>query len=75
METISIHTDWIQLDQALKKEGIIGTGGEMAFFLESHVVLLNGKQVTEKRKKLFPGDCLSVQKKKYQIVREIEKSE
>lgn len=71
METIFIHTDWIQLDQALKKEGIIGTGGEMAFFLEQNKVFLNGKKVTEKRKKLYPGDCLSVQKKEYQIVREI----
>ena len=71
METIFIHTDWIQLDQALKKEGIIGTGGEIAFFLEQNKVFLNGKKVTEKRKKLYPGDCLSVQKKDYQIVREI----
>lgn len=71
MEKISIHTDWIQLDQALKKEGIIGTGGEMAFFLENHAVLLNGKKVTEKRKKLFPGDRLVIKKKEYQIVREI----
>ena len=71
METILIHTDWIQLDQALKKEGIIGTGGEMAFFLENNAVLLNGKKVTEKRKKLYPGDYLLVQKKDYQIVREI----
>ena len=71
METILIHTDWIQLDQALKKEGIIGTGGEMAFFLEQNNVFLNGKKVTEKRKKLYPGDRLSVQKKDYQIVREI----
>ena len=71
METIFIHTDWIQLDQALKKEGIIGTGGEMAFFLEQNNVFLNGKKVTEKRKKLYPGDRLSVQKKDYQIVREI----
>ncbi len=71
METIFIHTDWIQLDQALKKEGIIGTGGEIAFFLEQNKVFLNGKKVTEKRKKLYPGDCLSVQEKEYQIVREI----
>lgn len=71
METILIHTDWIQLGQALKKEGIIGTGGEMAFFLENNAVLLNGKKVTEKRKKLYPGDHLLVQKKDYQIVRKI----
>ena len=71
MENIYIHTDWIQLDQALKKEGIIGTSGEITYFLENQIVLLNGKKVTEKRKKLFPGDRLSIQKKEYQIVRKI----
>ena len=71
MENIYIHTDWIQLDQALKKEGIIGTGGEITYFLENQIVLLNGKKVTEKRKKLFPGDRLLIQKKEYQIVRKI----
>lgn len=60
MKTIFIHTEYIQLDQALKKEGIIQTGGEMASFLDGHKVYLNGNHVTAKRKKLFPGDILSI---------------
>lgn len=70
MKTISIHTEYIQLDQALKKEGIISTGGEMAPFLEMHKVLLDGKRVHEKRKKLYPGNILSLDGEKYEIERE-----
>lgn len=70
MKTIGIHTETIQLDQALKKEGIISTGGEIAPFLETHRVLLNGEKVREKRKKLREGDVLQLDKEKYTIVRE-----
>lgn len=70
MKEIGIHTDYIQLDQALKKEGIIGTGGEIAPFLEAHMVLLNGKTIHEKRKKLYQGDVLTLDHEKYRIVKE-----
>lgn len=70
MKTIGIHTETIQLDQALKKEGIISTGGEIAPFLETHRVLLNGEKVREKRKKIREGDVLQLDKEKYTIVRE-----
>lgn len=70
MKTISIHTDYIQLDQALKKEGIISTGGEMAPFLETHKITLNGAPVHEKRKKLRDGDELAIGKDLYRIQRE-----
>lgn len=69
MKTIEIHTDYIQLDQALKKEGIISTGGEIAPYLESHRVSLNGAPVHEKRKKLREGDVLSLDGDEYRIVR------
>lgn len=70
MRTIIIHTDYIQLDQALKKEGIIGTGGEIAPYLETHRVSLNGAPVHEKRKKLRPGDRLTLDRDEYVIARE-----
>lgn len=69
MKTISIHTDTIQLDQALKKEGIISTGGEIAPYLAMHRVTLNGAPVHEKRKKLREGDVLSLDGEEYRIVR------
>lgn len=70
MKKIYIHTDYIQLDQALKKEGIISTGGEIAPYLEMHRVLLSGAPVREKRKKLRPGDMLSLDGDDYLIERE-----
>lgn len=72
MKSIGIHTDYIQLDQALKKEGIIGTGGEIAPFLEMHKVSLNGVKVHEKRKKLHVGDRLKIDRDVYEIVSELE---
>ena len=70
MNTITIHTDTIQLDQALKKEGIISTGGEMAPFLEMHRILLNGSPIHEKRKKIRPGDVLTIDGSNYRIERQ-----
>lgn len=51
MYIIQITGEYIQLDQLLKKEGLIQTGGETAMFLSEHKVSLNGIKVFEKRKK------------------------
>lgn len=60
METISIRTEKIQLDQLLKREGIIETGGQVRFLLEDQMVYLNGSLVTEKRKQIRIGDVLKI---------------
>ena len=56
MEIIEIKTDVIQMDQLLKWAGIIESGGQMKFMIEDQVIKLNQVLVTEKRKKVFPGD-------------------
>ena len=60
METIEIKTDVIQMDQLLKWAGIIESGGQMKFMIEDQVIKLNQVLVTEKRKKVFPGDILEI---------------
>lgn len=60
MENIEIKTDVIQMDQLLKWAGIIESGGQMKFLIEDQVIKLNQVLVTEKRKKVFPGDILEV---------------
>ena len=50
-ETISIHTDYIQLDQLLKYANILITGGQIKELLAEELITLNGTIVTEKRKK------------------------
>ena len=60
METITIRTEKIQLDQLLKKEGIIETGGQVRFLLDDKMVYLNGALVTENRRQIHVGDILKI---------------
>ena len=59
-ETISIHTDYIQLDQLLKYANILTTGGQIKELLSEELITLNGTIVTEKRKKIYPNDVVSI---------------
>ena len=59
-ETISIHTDYIQLDQLLKYANILATGGQIKELLAEELITLNGNIVTEKRKKIYPNDVVSI---------------
>lgn len=68
MYIIQITGEYIQLDQLLKKEGLIQTGGETAIFLSEHKVSLNGIKVFEKRKKIRSGDALTIDENVYRIV-------
>ena len=70
MEKAEIKGDYIQLDQFLKRENRIASGGETGFFLEEHDVRLNGEKVREKRKKLRPGDILEIDGKSCEIIGE-----
>lgn len=68
MKKIEIFGEYIQLDQILKKLDFISSGGETGMFLQSHSILLNGQRVSEKRKKIRPGDILQIDEESYQIV-------
>ena len=59
-ETISIHTDYIQLDQLLKYANILATGGQIKELLAEELITLNGTIVTEKRKKIYPNDVVTI---------------
>ena len=47
------------IDQLLKLEGIIETGGQIKSFIDEGILTLNGQVVTEKRKKCRVGDVIS----------------
>ena len=59
-ETITIITDFITMDKLLKFSGVADTGGQAFLMVEDGVIKLNGKLVTEKRKKVFPGDVVNI---------------
>lgn len=68
MKEIEIYGYYIQLDQFLKKENIISSGGETGDFIKNHEIFLNGIIIQEKRKKIRLGDELSLDGEVYKII-------
>jgi len=68
MKEIEIYGDYIQLDQFLKKENIISSGGETGDFIKNHEIFLNGIIIQEKRKKIRLEDELSLDGEVYKII-------
>ena len=60
-QLVPIHTEYIQIDQLLKLEGVIETGGQVKGLIDDQVLTLNGTIVTEKRKKCRAGDVIGVE--------------
>lgn len=71
MEKITISTKYINIDQLLKWAGIIDTGGQILPMIQENIIKLNGKIVTERRKKVFPGDIVEIDGVgKYEVIAE-----
>lgn len=59
-EKVAITTEFITMDKLLKFSGVAETGGQAFLMVEDGIVKLNGKTITEKRKKVYPGDVVNV---------------
>ena len=68
MKKIEIYGDYIQLDQFLKKENMIYSGGETGNFIEKHEIFVNGVIIKVKRKKIRIGDVLYLDGEVYIII-------
>ena len=55
-ETISIHTEFIRLQDLLKLCGAVETGGQAKVAVQDGRVKVNGETCTMRGKKLRPGD-------------------
>ena len=60
MENIQIKTDDIQLDQLLKLASIVESDGQVKYMIADELIKLNGNIVTERRRKIRPGDIVEV---------------
>ena len=58
---IQIDTDYIPAMNLLKLAGLADTGGQAAFLIIQGKVLLDGVRITEKRKKIYPGNVVTVE--------------
>ena len=59
-ENVTIITEFITMDKLLKFSGVADTGGQAFGMVEDGIIKLTGKLVTEKRKKVFPGDVVNI---------------
>jgi len=48
----------IRLDQFLKSQGIVGTGGQAKLVIQDGLVLVNGSTETRRRRQLRAGDVV-----------------
>lgn len=60
MKEFIMTTDVMTLTQFLKANDFIGSGGQAKYFLAEYTVLVNNIETTERGKKLYPNDIVSI---------------
>jgi ribosome-associated protein len=61
MENLTIDTEFITLGQLLKMTNAISSGGMAKWFLDEHIVHVNGEVEQRRGKKLRDGDIIKIQ--------------
>ena len=67
MKSLKITTPYITLQQLLKIENIISSGGEAKYFLSSNTVFVNNEEENRRGRKLYPKDVIKVNKQEFII--------
>ena len=67
MEKVTINSEYITLGQFLKYVGIIDCGSYAKQFLLEQKVLINNEQDQRRGRKIYPGDIVEVNKKRYEV--------
>ena len=67
MKLVKINTEYITLQQLLKMENIISSGGEAKFFLADNLVLVNDETENRRGRKLYPNDIVVIGGKEFVI--------
>ncbi len=60
MREVKINTEFIKLDQFLKFESIVGSGGEAKNIIKDGMVKVNGSVEMARGKKIHKGDTIEV---------------
>ena len=67
MKTITIHTEFIKLQDLLKLANAGGSGGEAKERIQAGEAAVNGEVCAMRGKKLRPGDVVSFDGQQYAI--------
>ena len=69
MKDVKIKTEYITLGQLIKFLSLVGSGGEVKFFLMENDILLNGEPELRRGKKIYPEDIIQINKESYRITK------
>lgn len=67
METITIQTEYIKLQDLLKFAGAADTGGEAKNVIQDGLVSVNGEVCTQRGRKLRPGDVAAYRGQEFTV--------
>ena len=67
METITITTEYIKLQDLLKLAAVTATGGEAKILIQEGQVLVNGEVCTMRGKKCRAGDTVELEGQTVQV--------
>ena len=66
---VTITTENIRLDAALKLSNAVSTGGQAKWIIQDSLVKVNGEICISRGKKLIPGDTFEYERVIYEIVK------
>lgn len=70
MKDVKIKTEYITLGQLIKFLSLVGSGGEVKFFLMENQILLNEEPEIRRGKKLYPEDVIKINNQSYRIIKQ-----
>ena len=68
-EDVKIYTDSIRLDAFLKFANLVETGGEAKLLIQDGAVKVNNNSCIQRGKKLYQGDIVEIEKKRFCVVK------
>jgi len=67
MKTVKINTEYITLQQLLKMEDFISSGGESKYFLSENDCYVNNEKENRRGRKLYPDYVVKILDKEFLI--------
>jgi len=69
MKKIIIQSEFIKLDQFLKFAGVVDSGSDAKFYIQTSQVVVNSEIEERRGRKLYPGDTVRFQNQEFEISR------
>ena len=67
MKRVKIDTEYITLQQLLKMEDFISSGGQAKYYVQENSVFVNNELDNRRGRKLYPGDVVKIENKEFVI--------